>query len=134
MTPAEAQRLSGELSLAFGRIGMQAGVSAPARGTHLTAETWSGGIRWDHAWVTASYSDLYHLFRTIHSQADLIAYVATGACAVLSDGVGLRVCLVLGGGIVALADHAGNFANVGNHGVWAQYYWVPGYHSPGGYW
>jgi hypothetical protein len=134
MTPAQAQHLSQELSNVYSKFGMNAGVSSqPAahQGITLTAKSWSGGVSWDHAWVTASYANLSAAARAANKVAEFIR-VAAAACALL-DGVGVAICAALGETIAYFAEHVQVTAAT-NHGVWAQYYWTPGWHSPGGYW
>jgi hypothetical protein len=134
MTPAQAQHLSQELNHVYSKFGMNTGVgSQPGQptGISVTAKTWSGGVRWDHAWITASYANLSAAAKAANKAAAFIR-VAAAACALL-DGVGEVICDALGETIAYFAEKVSVTAAT-NHGVWAQYYWTPGYHSPGGYW
>ena len=134
MTPAQAQHLSRELNHVYSKFGMNTGVSSQpgqSAGISLTAKTWSGGVRWDHAWITASYANLSAAAKAANKVAEFIR-VAAAACALL-DGIGAVICGALGETIAYFAAKV-SVTSATNHGVWAQYYWTPGYHSPGGYW
>jgi hypothetical protein len=134
LSPAQAQKINSEIGQTFARIGMQAGIGPrPARGTYLTAQTWSGGVHWNEAWLTASYADMHSAMNRFHSQADLLAFVA-GVASVLTGGLAAAICGTLALGIVLLDQKAGNVAPVTNHGVWFAAYWVPWWHTTGGYW
>lgn len=59
LTPTQAGLINGELSQAFSKLGMRAGLgAAQVNGITLTAYDWSVGASWNHAWVTASYANL----------------------------------------------------------------------------
>jgi hypothetical protein len=153
LTPTQNEVLNQALGHAFAKLGMRAGVSAhQSDGTTLTSYDWSVGASWDHAWVTASYANLkpyadaaIGIANVINRQAKLVVLLSNLVCAgiglaaaVVSAGVGAIAGLVCGtmtGYLAYLAAEVhGPFPGNSNHGVWAQYYWVSGYHTPGGYW
>jgi len=136
MTTAQRQHVGAELNAVFNRLGMQAGIGEPraafVTGPQLTAYDWSGGVTCCEAWVTASYANLHAAMTEFHTHAALLAFLATVAAAV-TDGIAAAICVVLGGGIALEAAQAGNFPDVGNHGVWFGVWWLPP-HTQGGYW
>jgi len=153
LTPTQAGLINRELSQAFSKLGMRAGLGAtPVNGITLTAYDWSAGASWDHAWVTASYANLkpyadavIDIANVANRGAKLDILLSSLVCggigllgAVVSAGVGAIagvICADITGFIAytAAAVH-GPFPGYSNHGIWAQYYWTPGYHTPGGSW
>jgi hypothetical protein len=149
LTPAQASRLNQALENGFSKLGIKAGLGnaqpATAGEAALTAYDWSGGVSWDHAWVTASYANLAPYVDAAAGTASFInryTYiydtVFAGVCwavAVASGGLGGAVCGALTAWIAsAAAGVRGTIAPQGNHGVWAAYYWYPRYYTTGGYW
>lgn len=135
LTPAEAAKINQELAKAFGKLGIRAGIgragAAVPGQTALASYAWSGGVRWDHVWLTASYADLAAAARSGNKYATAFE-LAAPACAVI-DGVGAVICAEVAAGVAALASRA-SFVPVSNHGVWAAYYWFPYRYVTGGYW
>lgn len=132
---------------------MDAGVSTqPSNGITLTSYDWSVGASWNHAWVTASYANLkpyadaaIGIANVINRRAKLVILLSNLVCfgiglagAVVTAGVGALAGLVCGTMTAYIAYLAaevhGPFPGNSNHGIWAQYYWVAGSHTPGGYW
>jgi hypothetical protein len=149
LTPAQASRLNQALENGFSKLGIKAGLGNPQPATAgeaaLTAYDWSGGVSWDHAWVTASYANLAPYVDVAAGMASFInrytyiyGTVFSGVCwavAVASGGLGGAVCGALTAWIAsAAAGVQGTIAPQGHHGVWAAYYWYPRYYTTGGYW
>jgi hypothetical protein len=136
MTPAQAARLDTGLNKVFNRFGFQVGLSTPgtpaSSGTRLVSYDWSGGVRWDHAWVTASYANLASVGK-VANRYQALYYLAGVGCTIALGGIGGAICGEIAGGIAGLANGLSGIAPVSNHGVWAAYYWYGNYVT-GGYW
>lgn len=152
MTPAQETAFNQALAAGFGKLGIHAGIgTSPSAGrgmtgTHLTAYDWSGGVRWDHAWVTASYANLAWVVNDSKHLAsvssrykyirDVLFVTVCGIVGLVTGGWGGAVCGVLTAFIADSLDGIGNgrYYALTNHGIWAQDYWTAGYHPPGGTW
>jgi len=140
MNPAQAERFDQALSAALRQFGIRAGLAAgsPASsGVELDAREWSVGVNWTHAWVTASYANLWPYKQAINKLGDWADDVDS-ACGALA-GIEIwgqdaaDVCDAMAGTIAWLASRV-NFPDTGSHGVWATFYWVPWGYSQSGYW
>jgi hypothetical protein len=145
MTPAEASRLTNVLDLAYRQLGVRVGVAAPGSATlpsraslspqassanaSLTSYQWSGGVQWDHMWVTASYANLQPYANNLGA----VSVAATAFCTRVPGWWGVA-CAAIGGLISYFLGkvHVTNWS--GNHGVWAAYYWFPRIYETGGTW
>jgi hypothetical protein len=137
---AQAARLSHALDKALGSFGMRAGIGtglAIQPGVKLAAFTWSVGADLTHAWVTASYANLWPYKRAIN-KVGAFADAVSSACGAL-DGYEIygqaadEVCDAIGGTIAWLASRV-NFPDTGSHGVYATFYWWPWGSGQSGYW
>ena len=149
LTPDQASRLNQALEKGFSKLGIEAGLGngkpAAVGQATLTAYDWSGGISWDHAWVTASYANLAPYVDAVAGTASFAtryAYIYgvlfVGVCAAVgavSGGVGAAICGIETAWIAtAAANVHGTLIPQGNHGVWADYYWYPRFYTTGGHW
>jgi hypothetical protein len=133
LTPAEEARFDRDVDAAYGKLGLQVTLgtaSDPVVGqTSVTAYDWSGGVQWDHVWVTASYANL----EPIANNMTAVVTVGTAFCARLPGYYGIG-CTIVGGLLADYFSHVHVTNWSGSHGVWAAYYWLPYGYETGGTW
>jgi len=134
LTATQAAEITTELERAFSkdriRVGLgTAGIVVPGQ-TSLASYDWSGGVSWDHAWLTASYANLAAAARAAN-KAGTVIQLASPACGLI-DGVGAVICGVIANIIALLVENI-HITSQTNHGVWGAYYWFTGQRT-GGYW
>lgn len=133
LTSAEAAQFTLDVEKAYGKLGISAGVGTPSPAStgqaSLTAYEWSGGVRWDHIWVTASYANL----EPVANHLNLVSIAATQFCTKLPGWYSVGCALV--GTLMAYylsSVHVTNWSS--SHGIWAAHYWLPFSYNTGGTW
>jgi len=141
LTTAQQERIESEIKRGFNKLGFHVGFgrsdsATPARAS-LTAYDWSGGVTWNHAWLTASYANLAAAANSVNGFTskyhNLFGLVSTIGCGFVGGWVGGMICGELAYGISEIAAELSTLPYITNHGIWAAYYWFGGYWT-GGYW
>jgi hypothetical protein len=142
LTPADTKSISTEIEKGFSNLGVHVGFGTPGEtrptGTTLTSYEWSGGVAWDHAWITASDANLAAVANRVNGftskYENLFGLVSTVGCGFIASWVGAMICGEIAYGISTIAAELSTLPPLTNHGVWAAYYWFPGHYWTGGYW
>jgi hypothetical protein len=147
LTPTEAARFTKEVDTAYSKMGIHVGVATVGTAavlgpythaarvkestprTTLTSYQWSGGVQWNHLWVTASYANL----QPIANNLGAVTSVATAFCTKLPGWFAVG-CGAVGALISYFLSrvHVTNWSS--SHGVWGAYYWLPWRYETGGTW
>jgi hypothetical protein len=142
LTPAEAETITTELQKGFAKLGVQVGFGTPDEaqptGPTLTSYDWSGGVAWDHAWITASDANLAAVANSVNGftskYESLFSLVSGIGCGLIFSPVGGIVCGEIAYGISTIAAELSTLPPLTNHGVWAAFYWWPREYWTGGDW
>jgi hypothetical protein len=137
MNRVQAARLDQALGQALGKLGFRAGLASGSPDPSGITLDWSVGINLTHAWVTASYANLWPYKEAINKLGDWADDVDS-ACGALAGyeiygEAADEVCDAMAGTIAWLASRV-NFPDTGSHGVWDTFYWLPWGYSQSGYW